>query len=275
MTRESDGSDLKSKLGMRVLVWNMQGVFGATSHEAKWNYLELQDFDVALLQEARDPARYADWCSAVWRPKHAESKRGETLWGSAVISRSMDLEEPELDESYPWLGALEGSTAIARTPGDPTWFASVHALAGRIPDDKLNTLPHDHIPRATPDGSLWETDVIPFELRKLFGDQTFVWGGDLNSAEGMDDVTSFAGGNRQLRMNWKEAGSYDLRRGSFEEEQQTFFRLNTKPWQIDHVFADAATRDRVSDWRVDAAPAIEYKPPLSDHAPIFVEIEPS
>lgn len=117
--------------------------------------------------------------------------------------------------------------------------------------------------------------MIPFELRKLFGDQTFVWGGDLNSAEDMDDVAYFAGGNRQLRTNWKEAGSYDLRQGFFEAEQQTSFRPGSKPWQIDHVFADAATRDRVSEWRVEATPAVEYKPPLSDHAPILVEIEPS
>ena len=117
--------------------------------------------------------------------------------------------------------------------------------------------------------------MIPFELRRLFGDETFVWGGDLNSAEGMDDVRSFAGGNRQLRENWKQAGSHDLRRGFFDEEQQTFFRTGNKPWQIDHVFADAATRDRVSDWRVDRTPVVEYKPPLSDHAPILVDIEPS
>ena len=171
--------------------------------------------------------------------------------------------------------ALEGSTAIARTSGSPTWFASVHFLAERIPDDKLAALPHDHIPRTARDGSLWETDVIPLELRKLFGDETFVWGGDLNSAEGMDDVPSFAGGNRQLRKNWKEAGSYDLRRGFFDEEQQTFFRPGSKPWQIDHVFADPATRDRVSDWRVDPTPVVEYEPPLSDHAPIVVDIEPA
>jgi hypothetical protein len=245
---------------MRILIWNMQAAFSAATHEAKWGYLEQQTFDIALLQEARDPAGYADWCSAVWRPKHAKSSRDHTLWGSAVISRSMELQAPALDGAYPWLEALEGSTAIARTPGQPRWFASVHALAGRITDDKLATLPHDHIPRTARDGSLWETDVIPVELRRLFGEETFVWGGDLNSAEGMDDVPAFAGGNRQLRENWKEAGSFDLRRRFLEEEQQTFFRRNTKPWQIDHVFADAATTERVSGWRVDRTRQLNTNP---------------
>lgn len=151
--------------------------------------------------------------------------------------------------------------------------ATTYALAGRITEDQLATLPHDHIRPTAGDGSLWETDVIPVELRRLFGNETFVWGGDLNSAEDMDDVPNFAGGNRQLRENWREAGSFDLRRGFFEQEQQTFFRPNTKPWQIDHVFADEATRDRVVGWHVDPTPAVEYEPPLSDHAPIVIEID--
>jgi hypothetical protein len=68
-----------------------------------------------------------------------------------------------------------------------------------------------------------------------------VCGGDLNSAEGMDAVPSFAGGNQRLRKNWEEAGSHDLRRGFFEEGQQTFFRPTSEPWQINYVFADAET----------------------------------
>ena len=258
---------------MRILVWNMQAVFGTASQEAKWRYLEQQSFDVALLQEARDPSEHADWCSAVWRPKYATHRPGKNLWGSAVISRTLELEAPPLDDDYPWLGALNGSTAIARTTADPKWFASVHAVARQIPLDMIDTLPKDDITRTTRDGSLWETDVIPMELRKLFGAETFVWGGDLNSAESMDAISSFAGGNQKLREIWEEAGSHDLRKGFFENEQQTFFCRGKKPWQLDHVFADAVTAARVSDWRVDLAPVSEFEPPLSDHAPIIVDVD--
>jgi hypothetical protein len=131
----------------------------------------------------------------VWSPKYGTAGTRRPLWGSAVIARSLQLEEYEPDDRFPWLKQLRGSVAIARTSGDPVWLASVHAHASRVPTELH---PWGDVPISTPDGSIWETDLIPYELR-LFGDQTFLWGGDLNSAMSMDDVPRFVGGNRQLR----------------------------------------------------------------------------
>ena len=114
-------------------------------------------------------------------------------------------------------------------------------------------------------------DLIPFELHRLFAGRSFIWGGDLNSAESMDDVKGFAGGNRLLREIWGAAGSHDLRRRFFAEEQQTFFAPKRGPYQLDHVFADAATEARALDWRVDPEPATTQR--VSDHAPIWVELD--
>jgi len=258
---------------MRILVWNLKGAFGSSeeSHAAAWNYLRAQPFDVALLQETRDPAGYADWCSSIWRPKYANSQIRRILWGTAVVSRSVELIEPELDDSLPWLRELQGSTAIASVDGDPTWFASVHAHTAPINSRKIEELGSDQIPVSTPDGSIWETDVIPFELHRLFGDQSFVWGGDLNSAVVMDESPRFTGGNGRLRKTWREAGSHDLRLDFFKDEQQTFFAPRRGAYQLDHLFADEATSRRVTAWRVDRTP-VELDPPLSDHAPIIAEI---
>ena len=44
-------------------------------------------------------------------------------------------------------------------------------------------------------------DLIPFELHRLFAGQTFVWGGDLNSAVGWTRPR-VCGGNRRLREIW-------------------------------------------------------------------------
>lgn len=44
-------------------------------------------------------------------------------------------------------------------------------------------------------------------------------------------------------------------------------------YQLDHVFADTATKLRATDWRVDRRP-IEREKPLSDHAPIILELKP-
>lgn len=257
---------------IRVLVWNMQSAFSTVEQEAKWAYLDDQAFDVALLQEVADPRRHGNWRSVVWRPRKAANSGTPIWWGSAVVSRAIELEEPSLDD-YPWLTALEGSTAIARTTGVPNWFASVHASATIIDEEENATLPVGHIPRAVPDQSLWQTDVLPYELRELFGDEPFVWGGDLNSAEAMDSFAKFAGGNRKLREIWRRAGSVDLRLNFFEEEQQTFFAPGKRPWQLDHLFADAQTARRVTSWRVDRAP-VEESHRLSDHAPIVIEITP-
>lgn len=154
----------------------------------------------------------------------------------------------------------------------PTWLASVHAHASKIPKNLLATNPHRDVEPVTRDGSLWELDLIPFELHQLFLDESYIWGGDLNSAGTMDDVPNFLGGNRKLRQMWLEAGSVDLRTRWLEQEQQTFFRPGNRAYQIDHLFSDAATESRVTAWSVDRRP-VEVEPPLSDHAPVIVELE--
>ena len=63
--------------------------------------------------------------------------------------------------------------------------------------------------------------------------------------------------------------TYGLR--FFSDEQQTFFAPRAAPYQLDHVFADAATEARVVDWRVDTEPVLS-QPKMSDHAPIWVEL---
>jgi hypothetical protein len=253
---------------MRVLVWNM------AKRPRAWDYIRANAsrFDVALLQETADPRLQPDdqWLSVSWRPMPGESGRARTRFGSAIVGGTMALEEYRPDERFPWLRTLGGSVTIARSTGSPAWFASVHAYAGKIPQDLLDVHRWDDVPLSTPNGTLWETDVIPFELHRLFAGETYVWGGDLNSAEIMDDQ-GFVGGNRKLRRIWHEAGSRDLRRRFFEDEQQTFFAPRRRPYQLDHVFADAATETRVTEWRIDTDP-VTAQPSLSDHAPIWVEL---
>jgi hypothetical protein len=254
---------------MKVLVWNMN------KRRRAWDYLRERapDFDVALLQETRDPRLWEDnWSSVVWRPYRGDAGSQRTLWGTAVIARTLELEPYEPDERFPWLRELGGAVTVARCAGSPTWLASIHAYASRIDSELLDLHPWGDVPLCTPNGSLWEIDVIPFELHRLFAGETFLWGGDLNSAEVMDDRSGFLGGNRKLRGTWREAGSHDLRLRFFANEQQTFFAPRRLPYQLDHVFADAATEPRVVDWRVDTEP-INANPRFSDHAPVVIELQ--
>jgi hypothetical protein len=255
---------------MRVLVWNMN------KRRSAWQYVRsnASSFDVAMLQEAHDPLSTLEdqWRSVIWRPYSRAAGSRLAHWGSAVIAPTFDLEPYEPSQEFPWLRQLDGCVAIARWAKEPTWFASVHAQASPVSPEVLALHPWKHVPLCTPGRKVWQMDLIPFELHRLFAGRTFLWGGDLNSAENMDDIRTFAGGNRRLRQIWREAGSRDLRKRFFADEQQTFFAPNRGAYQLDHVFGDAATEGRVVAWRVDTEPVLS-QPTLSDHAPIWVDLQ--
>jgi hypothetical protein len=226
---------------MRVLVWNMN------KRRRAWDYVRRNaaNFDVALLQETHDPFSSLEdqWRSVIWRPYSRERGSRRARHGSsAVVAPALHLEPYEPGDDFPWLRELDGCVAVARSPREPTWLASVHAQASPVRPEVLDRHPWDEVILCTPGRYVWQMDLIPFELHRLFAGQTFVWGGDLNSAEGMDDVPGFSGGNRRLREIWAEAGSRDLRLRFFAQEQQTFFAPTRGAYQLDHVFGDAGTR---------------------------------
>jgi len=174
---------LSNVAGVRLLVWNM-GVGGPggsiAGHERAWQYLREQNFDVALLQETRRPPAWVknDGGSFIWKPKYASA------WGCAVVARSVDLLCYEPDETFPWLGELSGSTAIAQAPADPKWLVSVHLHASAIPAAVLAHHSIEGVELTTPNRSVWPTNVIPHELHRLFRTDAFIWGGDLNTDPG-------------------------------------------------------------------------------------------
>jgi len=262
---------------VRVLVWNIGAGSpgGSRRHEQAWRHLaERGDFDVALLQETEEPPAWrADhWRSVVWRPKYAQTRKGRKLWGCAVLALDLTLEAYEPTQDFPWLGALPGSSAVAWTTTGPKWLASVHLTARPIAVDLLHTHPLEGIETTTRDGSLWETNVVPHELHRLFGQETFLWGGDLNCDPKMDDRPRFAGGTRRAFEIYREAGAVDARTRFHSTYQQTFFRPGTDSYQLDHVFVDRITEGRLTSWAVDPLPATAADP-LSDHAPIMLTLD--
>ena len=146
-----------------------------------------------------------------------------------MIAPALELQPYEPGEEFPWLRELDGCVAVARSAQAPTWLASLHAQASPVPEDILARHSWDEVPLGIPGRGVWQTDLIPFELHRLFAGQTFLWGGDLNSAESMDHIPWYAGGNRRLRKIWTQAGSHDLRPRFFPKEQQTFFAPKTGP----------------------------------------------
>jgi endonuclease/exonuclease/phosphatase family metal-dependent hydrolase len=258
---------------MRILVWNMAGGFGYDQprHDRAWRYVQEQDPDIALLQEAVPPSWASEhWRGVVWTPKYAKRVNSSNVpWGSAIVTRSLALERPAADEGLPWLSELSGSVTVARTVEDnPIWLASIHSNAYPVPADQLRLHDAEAVPRCHP-SKIWEIELIAPELERLFAGERFLCGGDINAALLFDTRKKGKVANKLLFENLHKAGLIDLRPRHFAEEQRTYFKKGQWPYQLDHAFADAITEAQVAQWRVDTEPATTV-PPLSDHAPIEV-----
>ena len=55
-----------------------------------------------------------------------------------------------------------------------------------------------------------------------------------------------------------------------KEEERTFLKKGTRPYQLDHVFCDARTARKLRSCDVRADPPV---PELSDHAPVVTEFD--
>jgi endonuclease/exonuclease/phosphatase family metal-dependent hydrolase len=262
---------------MRIVTWNI------AKRPAPWQFLEELEADVALLQEAIPPhnpkGQQLDlvsiaptregWRSMVAAPTYREVHGRGGRWGSAILSRTAELEAYEPHDSMPWLRMLWGGTAVARLTDPPIWLASIHSDAGPVRADQLGGRSIEALRRCDLKHIL-EIELVVADLERLFSGSRFIAGGDLNASLALDaNYHPNNPSNARLFANLAEAGFVDLRPRFFEDEQQTWFKAGTGPYQLDHVFADADTEKRVVSWRV-IHEAVEREPQLSDHAPIEV-----
>lgn len=255
---------------MKLIFWNMAGAWPskAAAHARAWQWLNEPDADVALIQEAvLQEDTEARWRSVVWSSKYGHN------WGSAVLARDTSYTLWQPGAANPWLSKVGGAACVAE-PEDPygLWLVSIRSSAGPWRNTDLHSLPPlDGIARCSADGSeLWEIEVVAHELKHVVRNQQFVMGGDLNSALAFD--RNYGGQeNEVLFANLAEAGYVDVRPRHQPDEVQTYFKLGARAYQLDHVFADAATEARVSSWSV--ATDVSSKFCLSDHAPILITIE--
>ena len=231
-------------------------------HERAWRYLDEQDFDVALLQETRKPPAWAyERWSPVWKPKYASNPSGRVLWGCAAVGRSIELQEirtgrrlpvapgalgVDRDRPYPDRAEMAGERPPPRKSGSRQGVGPTLRRRRGADDARRHRL---------------GADLIPHEFQRLFAQETFVWAGDLNTdpAHGRQAVVPRR--NRRLFAHYEASGFRDTRARLHDTYQPTY-----GDYQIDHVFADARTEQRVTMWEVDLRPAADPEP-YSDHAP--------
>lgn len=256
---------------MRLICWNMAAGYqhNPSKHRDAWAWLDEQDLDMALLQEVVLPGEVHDqWGSVLHARKYPDSV---VPWGSAVLTRAPGYRRYAPTSGQPWLTRFSGSACVAEPPatGNLPWLISLHSNSEPIALDHRAGLNLGAVPRCSPRG-VWEIDVLTHELGAVLADRRFLAGGDLNGSL-LFDADDRWRENEAMFDSLRAAGLIDLRPRLVPEEQQTFFRAGSRPYQLDHVFADEQTEAKVTGWRVLTSIAALHN--LSDHAPILVELQ--
>ena len=256
---------------MKILSWNMGAAYGfrGDKHAAAWEWLNAQNVDVALLQEVVPRPEFTSaWSSVIWVSKYQN-------WGSAVLAKLPGLEQWSPSEHQPWLRRVGGAAAVARpATGNGRWFVSVHSDSSsfehthkRYPRTYGDLPACDGVVRCS-EKEMWEVEPIAHELKTVLAGRQFVFGGDLNSSLLFDKAQG--GENARLFENMRSQGFLDLGLRHGISEQQTYFKPNARPFQLDYLYGDQRTAEAVTSWRVLTEVASEMG--LSDHAPVEIVI---
>jgi exonuclease III len=255
---------------MRLISWNMAGAgfHSAASHDDAWRWLTTEaDFDVAFLQESTPPQWVLDrFPVVIHNPKYQQTGK---RWGNSLVSRQDNYHQFLLDSEHPWLERISGSVTVAK-PNDPDgiWLINIHSNASSLPQEIFLAL-HDLSVTHCHPKKIWELEVATYFLRPILEGKQFVFGGDLNSGHLFDTVNHYDN-NKIMFENMRKQGFIDLRLEHSDSEQQTYFKENKGPYQLDHLFGDVKTAASTTRWDVLSHVAKDLE--LSDHAPVIVEI---
>lgn len=256
---------------MRVISWNMAGAgfHTARAHNDAWDWINSQEFDVALLQEAVPPSGVSmNYTSFLFRPYQLSR---QFSWGNCIVSRNMNLAEFVPAYETDWMVDVARSTLVAYDANSDFYFANIHSSAQIVTNKKSQDL--RSIGGITcHDEKLWDVEICAHFLQSEFSGKRFVFGGDLNSALLFDDVYSRST-NTRLFENLRLLGYHDLRLPHFVDEQQTYFKKGNREYQLDHLFGDSQTQKHTTTWQV--LRDVAERELLSDHAPILIEIKDS
>ena len=245
------------------------GFHTAKSHDDAWHWLTTEaDFDIAMLQESIPPQRVLEeFPVLVHNPKYSHAGK---RWGNSIICREDTHVQYVFNDHQPFLQRIGGAVTVAQPINpDGVWLINIHSNATSLPPELFLELKDFNVPHCHPK-KIWEIEVATHFMQPILEGKQFVFGGDLNSGYLFDSVNRYDN-NKILFENMRQQGYNDLRLAHSDDEQQTYFKKNNGPYQLDHLFGDANTVNRTSHWEVLSHVARDLE--LSDHAPIIVEIE--
>ena len=227
---------------MRIITWNLDYWKHRSLHNEAWIYLRDKiKPDVALLQEVSPPNLEAQ--------EHFLFKITGRRQGTAIYTRNLPTQEFEVALPEKYVGRVV-ATQIEVSAGLKVVVMSVHApiIKGRV-------FPY--------------LDEIFDKIEYVVSDQTFVVGGDLNTARLAEKVWP-GYGHGPFFERLAQSVFFDCHRKFHVAEEQTYFRSDSKqPYQDDHLFVSCDLADRV----VCCDPIKdETTLKVSDHIPLLVEI---
>ena len=258
---------------MRVISWNMQGAgFRSTeSHYAAWRWLTSEvEFDVAMLQESTPPKwALTEFPNLIHNPKYSHLGR---QWGNSILCRQDVYSQYKFKVEQPWLEKISGAVVVAQ-PNNPDgiWIVNMHSHQASLSREIVSEMDELDVPHCHPT-KIWEVEVATHFLKPILMGRQFVFGGDLNSGH-LFDINYKYSNNKIMFENFRQQGYIDLRLRHSEIEQQTYFKKNIGPYQLDHLFGDAVTANHTTRWEV--LPHVARDLELSDHAPVVIEITQS
>jgi exonuclease III len=224
---------------MKVVTWNLGYWQHQKNHTEAWKYLreEIKP-DVALLQEINPPA--------LPKGEYLLFKKIRMNWGTALYTRNMPFEEIHVKKYSERVVAAK----LELSKGRIIIAVSIHApiINGRV-------FPH--------------LDNIFDEVKTIVSDQTFIVGGDLNTAR-LAEKTWPGHGHGPFFKRLEESIFFDCFRKFHDAEQQTFFRNGMRyPFQDGHLFV---SRDLFCG--LQACDVIDNTTThrVSDHIPALAEI---
>ena len=239
----------------------------ATMTEA-WLWLENEsDADVLLLQETIWPEVLSDkWLTHSFNRKYEEI--GGT-WGTAVLCKLNNYSPYIPGKADLLLKSIQGSYALLKPKNDQDpWFGSIHSNHEIVPDEIAMLAIEAGVPKESTGNRYREIEIFAHEFKRIVGNAKFVVGGDLNLSLLWDQSTG-KNTSRNIFSNLNTRGFHRLGPLTYETEIQTYWKRNSGPFQLDHLFSDSASIKNLDTFT--SVPELVTSLNLSDHCPVLVE----
>jgi exonuclease III len=169
------------------------------------------------------------------------------------------------------LQTITGSYALLEplNPEDP-WLGSVHSKHEYVGDVVTLQAQEARVRKASKGNQYTEIEIFAHEFKRIAGEAKFVVGGDLNLSL-LWDQGRRNNMSREIFANLSSQGFHDLGSIKHKKEIQTYWKTNTGPFQLDHLFSDEETATRLSAFTVYREIVTERN--WSDHAPVVLEFQ--